>query len=88
MLVKKQEAARIYVEYMLLCEITIQVNCPHCKGVKVRKKGKKTTGKRNFLCLNCKKQVQYAYFYKGADPTKKELVKLMTLLVRICNQLV
>ncbi|MDI9365555.1 MAG: hypothetical protein QM541_11430 [Flavobacterium sp.] len=60
-------------------EITIQVNCPHCNGVKVKKNSKKATGKQNFLCHDCKKQFQYAYFYKDAELAKKELVKSMTL---------
>jgi IS1 family transposase/transposase-like protein len=62
-----------------MSKITIQVNCPHCKGVKVKKNGKKRTGKQNFLCHSCKKQFQYEYFYKGADPATKELLKTMTL---------
>ena len=62
-----------------MSKITIQVNCPHCQSVKVKKNGKKRTGKQNFLCHSCKKQFQYEYSYKGADPTKKELVKTMTL---------
>lgn len=62
-----------------MCEITIQVNCPHCKGSKVKKNGIKRTGKQNFLCHGCKKQFQYEYFYKGADPKKKGLVRSMTL---------
>ena len=62
-----------------MSKITIQVNCPHCKSVKVKKNGKKRTGRQNFLCHSCKKQFQYEYFYKGADPTKKELLKTMTL---------
>ena len=62
-----------------MCEITIQVTCPHCRGVKVKKNGRKPTGKQNFLCQGCNKQFQYEYVYKGADPKNKAQVRLMTL---------
>ncbi len=62
-----------------MCEITTIVNCPHCKGSKVKKNGKKRTGKQNLLCHKCKKQFQCAYFYRGADPATKALVCSMTL---------
>ncbi len=62
-----------------MSKITITVNCPHCESVKVKKNGKKATGKQNFFCHDCRKQFQYEYFYKGANPATKELVKKMTL---------
>ena len=62
-----------------MSKITTTVNCPHCQSVKVNKNGKKVTGKQNFICHSCKKQFQYEYAYKGANPHTKELVKKMTL---------
>ncbi len=62
-----------------MSKITVSVSCPHCKGVKVKKNGKKRTGKQNFLCHSCKKQFQSEYFYKGAAPSTKESIKAMTL---------
>ena len=62
-----------------MSKITVKVSCHHCKGVKVNKNGKKSTGKQKIFCHSCKKQFQYEYFYKGADSACKELVKSMTL---------
>ena len=31
-----------------MCEILIQVTCPHCEGTKVNKNGKKGNGNQNF----------------------------------------
>ncbi len=62
-----------------MCNVTIQVNCPHCKGSKVKKNGKKPTGKQNFYCNKCRKQFQYVYVYKGADPNIKGQVRSMTM---------
>ena len=62
-----------------MCEITIQVKCPHCNSAKVKKNGIKRTGKQNFLCRNCRKQFQYAYYYRGANAATKALVRLMVL---------
>jgi len=62
-----------------MCEITTTVKCPHCKGSKVKKNGKKSTGKQNFFCHGCKKQFQCHYVYKGANPHTKAMVRSMTL---------
>jgi insertion element IS1 protein InsB len=60
-----------------MCEILIQVNCPHCEGTKVKKNGKKAKGNQNFYCHPCKKQFQLHYQYKGADPRNKRFVRSM-----------
>ena len=60
-------------------EILIQVLCPHCEGIKVKKNGKKDNGNQNFYCHPCHKQFQFLYKYKGADPRNKRLVRSMTL---------
>jgi len=46
-----------------MCEIQVQVKCPHCLSAKVVKNGKKSTG--------CQKQFQYEYLYQGANPEEK-----------------
>ena len=54
-----------------MCEITIQVNCPYCHGVKVVKNGLKKTGRQNFMCRVCGKQFQREYQYVGCKPESK-----------------
>ncbi|GAB4492294.1 MAG: hypothetical protein OHK0045_19630 [Raineya sp.] len=54
-------------------EIKIKVRCPHCHSVKVVKDGKKAKGNQNFKCKCCKKQFQFEYKYRGADPCVKNL---------------
>jgi IS1 family transposase/transposase-like protein len=62
-----------------MCEITIRVSCPHCQGTKVKKNGRKGTGKQIFYCRDCKRQFQYEYLYKGAGPSNKSRVRAMIL---------
>ncbi|MCP4441203.1 MAG: IS1 family transposase [Aureispira sp.] len=62
-----------------MCEITIKVTCIHCKNLKVKKNGKKPSGKQNFLCNACGKQFQIEYIYKGADPKNKGLIRSMSV---------
>lgn len=57
-----------------MCEITIQVNCPYCQGLKVVKNGKKKSGEQNFLCRSCGKQFQLHYQKAGCKPEMKALV--------------
>ena len=61
-----------------MCEILIQVTCPHCESSKVKKNGKKSNKNQNFYCHACQKQFQLHYQYKGADPRTKRLVRSMT----------
>ena len=61
-----------------MCEILIQVTCPHCESSKVKKNGKKKNGNQNFYCHACQKQFQLHYQYKGADPRTKRLVRSMS----------
>ena len=63
-----------------MCEITIQVNCPYCHSMKVVKNGVKRTGKQNFLCRACGKQLQLHYQKMGCRPELKKLV--LRMLVR------
>ncbi|TAE75694.1 MAG: IS1 family transposase [Bacteroidetes bacterium] len=38
-----------------MCEILTKINCSYCHSAKVVKNGKKTYGKQNFICKDCKK---------------------------------
>lgn len=66
-----------------MCEITIEVACPHCQKSKVVKNGHKKDGRQNFLCRYCGKQFVYSYLNKGADPKIKHLISSM--LLRNCG---
>ena len=68
---------RLYL--CVMCEITIEVECPHCQGTKVSKNGYKSNGTQNFLCGTCDKQFQYLYVYNGANPRVKRLIVSMLL---------
>lgn len=61
-----------------MSEILVQVVCPHCEDTNVKKNGKKANGTQNFYCYRCKKQFQFTYKYKGADPRIKRQVRCMT----------
>jgi IS1 family transposase/transposase-like protein len=63
-----------------MCEITIQIYCPYCHSGKIVKKGRKKTGKQNFLCRTCRKQFQQSYQYAGCKAENKALA--LKLLVR------
>ncbi len=62
-----------------MCEISIQVCCPHCEGTNVKKNGRKANGKQNFLCQACRKQFQAEYTYRGANPKIKQLALKMAV---------
>jgi len=55
--------------------ISIKIYCPHCSSPKVVKNGKKSTGKQNFLCKDCRKQFQHEYLNKGENPAIQKYVK-------------
>ncbi len=57
-----------------MCKIEIKVQCPHCESPNVVKNGIKNTGKQNFLCKDCRKQFQFAYQYRGANPRVKKQI--------------
>lgn len=62
-----------------MCEITIQVTCPHCQGSKVVKNGCKKDGTQNFLCKSCKRQFIHTYRNNGSNPIIKHLITSMLL---------
>lgn len=63
----------------IMCEIVVQVHCPHCASSKVKRNGKKPNGSQNFYCHDCQKQFLSDYYYRGADPKIKQLAVAMTL---------
>ncbi|KAA6336620.1 hypothetical protein EZS27_015250, partial [termite gut metagenome] len=34
-------------------KITLTLHCPNCQSTKIKKNGKKSSGKQNYLCKNC-----------------------------------
>lgn len=63
-------------------KITITLHCPDCQSAKVKKNGKKSYGKQNYLCLCCGRQFigDHALTYKGCH---SELIsKILLMLVR------
>jgi len=62
-----------------MCEITIQLCCPHCEATKIVKNGRKANGEQNYRCRSCSKQFQSRYTYRGADPRRKQQIVQMAL---------
>jgi IS1 family transposase/transposase-like protein len=48
-------------------EITITLHCPDCQSAKIKKNGKKSSKKQNYLCKDCGRQFigDHALIYKG-----------------------
>ena len=57
-----------------MSKIKIKVRCPHCESLNVVKNGIKSTGKQNFLCKDCRRQFQFAYQNRGANPLIKKQI--------------
>ncbi len=55
-------------------EVRIQPNYPHGQSSKIVKNGKKRDGTQKLLCRCCRKQFQFAYKYKSAEPAIKALI--------------
>jgi IS1 family transposase/transposase-like protein len=62
-----------------MCEINVQVKCPHCESARVKKNGAKANKVQNFYCYPCKKQFQMNYKNHGANPINRKLVRSMTM---------
>ena len=62
-----------------MCYVQVKVYCPHCDSGKVKKNGIKGNGQQNFLCHDCKKQFQFSYQNKGADPRVKKQMRAMAM---------
>jgi IS1 family transposase/transposase-like protein len=63
-------------------KITIELYCPHCQGTKIKKNGKKTYRKQNYLCKDCGRQFigDHALTYKGCH--SKLYKRIEKMLVR------
>jgi transposase-like protein len=62
--------------------ITLTLHCPDCQGTEIKKNGKRTCGKQNYLCKNCSRQFigDHALTYKGCH---SGLIKrILLMLVR------
>lgn len=62
-----------------MCYVQVKVYCPHCDSGKVKKNGIKGNGQQNFFCHGCKKQFQFSYQNKGADPRVKKQMRAMAM---------
>ncbi|MDR0393544.1 MAG: IS1 family transposase [Tannerella sp.] len=60
-------------------KIKIELNCPHCQGTKIKKNGKKSYGKQNYLCKKCGRQFigDHALDYKGCHSSMIKRILLM-----------
>ena len=63
----------------------IELNCPDCHSTSVKKNGKKSYGKQNYQCKDCKRQFigDHALTYQGCHSTIESRIRLM--LVRGCG---
>lgn len=59
----------------------IEVSCPQCHGVRVRKQGTTAQGKQRFLCQNesCSRSFILNYSYQACCPGVKEKIADMAL---------
>jgi transposase-like protein len=59
----------------------IEVSCPKCHGVRVRKQGTTVQGKQRFLCQNdcCSRSFILDYSYRACRPGVKEQISAMAL---------
>jgi IS1 family transposase/transposase-like protein len=63
-------------------KITITLHCPNCQSAKVKKNGKKSFKKQNYLCKTCGRQFigDHALTYKGCHSSLTQ--KILLMLVR------
>jgi transposase-like protein len=53
-------------------KVSNTILCPDCQSAKVKKNGKKSSGKQNFLCKNCGRQKEES-LVSGANAITKQL---------------
>jgi transposase-like protein len=60
-------------------KITITLYCPDCKNAKIKKNGKKSSKKQNFICKDCGRQFigDHALAYKGCHSVLTQKILLM-----------
>jgi IS1 family transposase/transposase-like protein len=63
-------------------KIKITLHCPDCQSTKIKRNGKKSYGKQNYLCKQCGRQFigDHALQYKGCDSSLTQ--KILLMLVR------
>ncbi|MDR1956020.1 MAG: IS1 family transposase, partial [Treponema sp.] len=59
--------------------INIEISCPHCHNHSVKRNGKKSKSKQNFICKDCGRQFisDHERTYKGTYSWVKNLIKIM-----------
>ena len=59
--------------------IKIKLHCPDCQRTKIKKNGKKISGKQNYLCKDCGRQFigDHALSYKGCHSSLTHRILLM-----------
>jgi transposase-like protein len=59
-------------------EITVTLHCPDCQSTNIKKTGRKSYGKQNYLCEKCGRQFtgDHSLCYKGchSGPIRKILL--------------
>jgi transposase-like protein len=68
--------------------IILTLHCPDCQSTKIKKNGKKTSGKQNYLCKSCSRQFigDHALTYKGCHSRLAKRILLMPVLgIGICD---
>ena len=63
----------------------IEISCPDCHSSSLKKNGKKSYGKQNYQCKDCKRQFigDHALTYNGCHSRIEDKIRLMT--VRGCG---
>ena len=58
----------------------IQINCPDCHSLSLKKNGIKSYGKQNYQCKDCKRQFidDHALSYQGCYSQIEDILRLMT----------
>lgn len=58
----------------------IQINCPDCHSLSLKKNGIKSYGKQNYQCKDCKRQFigDHALSYQGCHSQIEDIIRLMT----------
>jgi IS1 family transposase/transposase-like protein len=61
--------------------VTIEITCPHCHGKSIKKNGKKSNGKQNYLCKECRRQFirEEELDVEGRKPWIVSLIVLMVV---------
>jgi IS1 family transposase/transposase-like protein len=59
--------------------VEIEIICPHCGSKSIKRNGKKSNGKQNYYCKDCKKQfiADHERIYKGSSQAVTDKVRLM-----------